>query len=155
MWLVEGEREVGSTLTIPRGALVQNCDGTEPNRSATCMVLKAMDNGRSTITPYHYEFRGLRSNVTVDRAFGGSQAFDFPTPRALPFPPRCKGAVGSLGVRAPDPGPESLGSMPVLPNTLRVRTEYVLIKSVGPKVLWAESQVQRTGENFPPLQFHA
>ncbi|GFU36954.1 hypothetical protein TNCV_2671121 [Trichonephila clavipes] len=34
------------------------------------------------------------------------------------------------------------------PNTLRVNTcvEYVLVKSVGPKVLWAESRVQGTGE---------
>ncbi|GFX49119.1 uncharacterized protein TNCV_3077371 [Trichonephila clavipes] len=40
------------------------------------------------------------------------------------------------------------------PNTFRVHTEYVLIKSVGPKVLWAESRVQGTGEYFPPLQSH-
>ncbi|GFT56430.1 uncharacterized protein TNCV_2334011 [Trichonephila clavipes] len=40
------------------------------------------------------------------------------------------------------------------PNTLRVHTEYLLVKSVGPKVLWAESRVQGTAENFPPLQFH-
>ncbi|GFV71320.1 uncharacterized protein TNCV_1476251 [Trichonephila clavipes] len=33
-------------------------------------------------------------------------------------------------------------------------TEYVLVKSVGPKVLWAESGVQGIGEYFPPLQFH-
>ncbi|GFT54158.1 hypothetical protein TNCV_3565071 [Trichonephila clavipes] len=37
------------------------------------------------------------------------------------------------------------------PNTFRVHTEYVLVKSVGPKVLWAESQVKGTGEYFPPL----
>ncbi|GFU67591.1 uncharacterized protein TNCV_1643401 [Trichonephila clavipes] len=37
------------------------------------------------------------------------------------------------------------------PNTLRVHTEYVLVKSVGPNVLWAESQVQGTGEYLPPL----
>ncbi|GFS48226.1 hypothetical protein TNCV_2296221 [Trichonephila clavipes] len=36
---------------------------------------------------------------------------------------------------------------------LRVHTECVLVKSVGLKVLWAESRVQGTGENFPPLQF--
>ncbi|GFX87765.1 uncharacterized protein TNCV_2190411 [Trichonephila clavipes] len=64
-------------------------------------------------------------------------------------------AVVSLVVRAPDSGPEGLGSMPVPPNNLRVHTEYVLVKSVGPKVLWAESRVQGPGENFPPLQFHA
>ncbi|GFT79477.1 uncharacterized protein TNCV_604711 [Trichonephila clavipes] len=40
------------------------------------------------------------------------------------------------------------------PNSLRVHTEYVLVKSVGPKVLWAESRVQGTGEYFPPLQSH-
>ncbi|GFV55127.1 uncharacterized protein TNCV_2623481 [Trichonephila clavipes] len=64
-------------------------------------------------------------------------------------------AVSSLVVRASDSRPEGLGSMPVPPNTLQVHTEYVLVKSVGYKVLWAESRVQGTGENFPPLQFHA
>ncbi|GFY14008.1 uncharacterized protein TNCV_1296691 [Trichonephila clavipes] len=58
-------------------------------------------------------------------------------------------------VRALDSRPDGLGSMPVPPNTLRVHTEYVLFKSVGPKGLWAESRVQGTGEYFPPLQFHA
>ncbi|GFU56596.1 uncharacterized protein TNCV_1407351 [Trichonephila clavipes] len=64
-------------------------------------------------------------------------------------------AMGSLVVRAQDSRPEGLGSMPVPPNTLQVHSEYVLVKSVGPKVLWAESRVQGTEENFPPLQFHA
>ncbi|GFU20074.1 uncharacterized protein TNCV_1192121 [Trichonephila clavipes] len=40
------------------------------------------------------------------------------------------------------------------PNTLRVHTENVLVKSVGFRVFWAESQVQGTGEYFPPIQFH-
>ncbi|GFW41921.1 uncharacterized protein TNCV_6301 [Trichonephila clavipes] len=40
------------------------------------------------------------------------------------------------------------------PITLRVHTEYVLVKSMGLKVFWAESQVQGTGEYPPPLQFH-
>ncbi|GFV32389.1 hypothetical protein TNCV_1676751 [Trichonephila clavipes] len=61
-------------------------------------------------------------------------------------------AVSSLVVRAPDSGPEGLGSMPVPPNTLRVHTEYVLVKSVGPKVLWAESRVQGELEKIS-LQF--
>ncbi|GFT24116.1 uncharacterized protein TNCV_2063681 [Trichonephila clavipes] len=39
-------------------------------------------------------------------------------------------------------------------NTLRIHTDNVLVKSVGPKVLWAESRVQGTGEYFPPLQYH-
>ncbi|GFV87287.1 uncharacterized protein TNCV_4032591 [Trichonephila clavipes] len=65
-------------------------------------------------------------------------------------------AMSSLVVRASDSKPVGLGSMPdAPPNTLRVHTEYVLIKSMGLKVLWAESRVQGTGEYFPPLQFHA
>ncbi|GFW90286.1 hypothetical protein TNCV_2121521 [Trichonephila clavipes] len=36
----------------------------------------------------------------------------------------------------------------------KVHMEYVLVKSVGPKILW-EPRVQRAGEYFPPLQFHA
>ncbi|GFV52513.1 hypothetical protein TNCV_83521 [Trichonephila clavipes] len=40
------------------------------------------------------------------------------------------------------------------PNTLRVHTEFVLVKPVGLKVLWAESRVQGTGEYFPSLQFY-
>ncbi|GFW88216.1 uncharacterized protein TNCV_2649091 [Trichonephila clavipes] len=39
-------------------------------------------------------------------------------------------------------------------NTLLVHTENVLVKSVGPKVLWAISRVQGTGEYFSPIQFH-
>ncbi|GFU94442.1 hypothetical protein TNCV_2644301 [Trichonephila clavipes] len=49
-------------------------------------------------------------------------------------------AVGSLVVRASDSRPEGLGSMPVPPNTLRVHTEYVLVKLGDQKVLWAESR---------------
>ncbi|GFT75905.1 hypothetical protein TNCV_2098431 [Trichonephila clavipes] len=44
-------------------------------------------------------------------------------------------------VRAPDSGPEGLGSMLLSGNTLGAQTEYVLVKSVGPKVVWAESRV--------------
>ncbi|GFS53906.1 uncharacterized protein TNCV_3761411 [Trichonephila clavipes] len=62
-------------------------------------------------------------------------------------------AVGSLVVKASDSRTEGLGSMPT--NTLREHTEYVLVKSVGPNVLWAESRVRGTGEYFPTLQFHA
>ncbi|GFT33777.1 uncharacterized protein TNCV_4382901 [Trichonephila clavipes] len=41
--------------------------------------------------------------------------------------------------------------MPDATNTLRVHTDYVLVKSLGPKILWAESRVQGTGEYFPPV----
>ncbi|GFW78543.1 hypothetical protein TNCV_1143141 [Trichonephila clavipes] len=40
------------------------------------------------------------------------------------------------------------------PNTLRVHTECVLVKSVGPKSCGL-SRVQRTVEYFSPPQFHA
>ncbi|GFY02853.1 hypothetical protein TNCV_3507331 [Trichonephila clavipes] len=40
---------------------------------------------------------------------------------------------------------------PMPPITLRVHSEYVLVKSGDPKVLWAESRVQGTGECFPPF----
>ncbi|GFY26182.1 hypothetical protein TNCV_354981 [Trichonephila clavipes] len=48
-------------------------------------------------------------------------------------------AVGSLVVRASDSRPARCHQYP------RVHTEYVLVKSVGPKVLWAESRVQGSG----------
>ncbi|GFV69530.1 transposable element Tcb1 transposase [Trichonephila clavipes] len=38
--------------------------------------------------------------------------------------------------------------MPVPPNTLRVHTDYVLVKSVGPKVMWTESRVQEKIEKI-------
>ncbi|GFY28138.1 hypothetical protein TNCV_4394721 [Trichonephila clavipes] len=56
-------------------------------------------------------------------------------------------AVGSPVVRASDSRPEGLGSVP--PNTLRVHTEYVLVKSVDPKVLWAETTSAGDWRIFP------
>ncbi|GFT23384.1 hypothetical protein TNCV_2016571 [Trichonephila clavipes] len=47
---------------------------------------------------------------------------------------------------------------PMSPSTLQVHTENVLVKSVGPKVLWAvaaETTSAGAREYFPPLQFHA
>ncbi|GFX42087.1 hypothetical protein TNCV_2135021 [Trichonephila clavipes] len=49
------------------------------------------------------------------------------------------------------PGQKVWVRCPMLPNTLRVHTEYVLVKSVGSKVLWAESRMHRNGEHFPPV----
>ncbi|GFW27465.1 uncharacterized protein TNCV_163081 [Trichonephila clavipes] len=34
-------------------------------------------------------------------------------------------------------------------NTIRVHTEYVLVKSMGPKVLWTESRGQEDWRIFP------
>ncbi|GFU03922.1 hypothetical protein TNCV_198211 [Trichonephila clavipes] len=39
------------------------------------------------------------------------------------------------------------------PNTLRVHTEYVLVKSVGPYSPVGSFTSAGTGECFPPLQF--
>ncbi|GFX08592.1 hypothetical protein TNCV_4170911 [Trichonephila clavipes] len=64
------------------------------------------------------------------------------------------GAVGSLVVRELYSTPEGLDSMSDATKYPPSTTKYVLVKSVGPKVLWAESRVQGTGEYFPPLQSH-
>ncbi|GFX46172.1 hypothetical protein TNCV_2298211 [Trichonephila clavipes] len=52
----------GRPLTIPWGALPQNWGGTELNRTATCMVLKATANDRRTSNPCHDESLGPRSD---------------------------------------------------------------------------------------------
>ncbi|GFW88068.1 uncharacterized protein TNCV_217401 [Trichonephila clavipes] len=65
------------------------------------------------------------------------------------------GVVGSLVVRASDSRREGLVRCPMPPNTLRVHTELMFFKSVGPEVSWAESRGQGTRELFPSLQFHA
>ncbi|GFV44768.1 putative LOC100569746 [Trichonephila clavipes] len=52
------------------------------------------------------------------------------------------------------PDPKAWVRCPMPPNTLRIHTEYVLVRSVGPKVLWAESRVQENREYFPLLQSH-
>ncbi|GFT66410.1 o-acyltransferase like protein [Trichonephila clavipes] len=59
-------------------------------------------------------------------------------------------AVGHGEHRTPDR--KAWVRFPMPPNILRVHTEYVLVKSVGPKALRAESRVQGTGEYFPLLQ---
>ncbi|GFU69542.1 uncharacterized protein TNCV_1351021 [Trichonephila clavipes] len=109
----------------------------------------AMNMNRYTNTELadiHFMYGLANGNGRVDVRWYGSRY-----PVALNILPY----VGSQAVRAPDSGPKGLGSMPIPPITLRVHTQYVLVKSVGPKVLWAESRVQGTGENLPPLQFHA
>ncbi|GFS89999.1 hypothetical protein TNCV_507161 [Trichonephila clavipes] len=54
-------------------------------------------------------------------------------------------AVGSMVVRASDSRPEGLVSMFDATEYPPVYTEYVLVKSVCPKILWAELRVQGTG----------
>ncbi|GFV55988.1 uncharacterized protein TNCV_249841 [Trichonephila clavipes] len=64
------------------------------------------------------------------------------------FDPSNQAAVGSLVVRALDSRPEGLRSMP--PNTLRLHTESVLVKSVGPKSCGL-SHERRDWRIFPSL----
>ncbi|GFS47674.1 transposable element Tcb1 transposase [Trichonephila clavipes] len=49
----------------------------------------------------------------------------------VPLHNKVKRAVDSLVVRTSDSRPKGLGSMPVPPNTLRVHTEFVLVKIGG------------------------
>ncbi|GFY36819.1 uncharacterized protein TNCV_2567811 [Trichonephila clavipes] len=62
---------------------------------------------------------------------------------------RGKGAVGSLVVRASNSNRKAWVRGPMPPNTLRVHTEYALVLSVRPKVLWAESRMQGDWRLFP------
>ncbi|GFX75919.1 hypothetical protein TNCV_2238911 [Trichonephila clavipes] len=61
-------------------------------------------------------------------------------------------AVSSLVVRASYSRPEGLGLMP--PNTLQVHTEYVLVKSVGPKSCGLSHKC-RDWRIFPSPSVHA
>ncbi|GFT99360.1 uncharacterized protein TNCV_76761 [Trichonephila clavipes] len=56
MWLVEGV-ERWEALTTP-GVLPQNLGGNEPNRTVTCMVLKATANDRRHLALCNDEFLG-------------------------------------------------------------------------------------------------
>ncbi|GFW70222.1 hypothetical protein TNCV_3337401 [Trichonephila clavipes] len=46
-----------------KGVLPQNWDETEPNRTDTCMVLKATANDRRTSSPCRDEFLGLQTDT--------------------------------------------------------------------------------------------
>ncbi|GFX72602.1 hypothetical protein TNCV_4061981 [Trichonephila clavipes] len=82
-----------------------------------------MQCSRVILDKRYHAVRGQLKEVDKDRPFFAHHSHENSS------------AVGSLVVRAPESGPESLGSMHVPPNTLRVHSEYVLVKSVGPKVL--------------------
>ncbi|GFV25665.1 uncharacterized protein TNCV_3851491 [Trichonephila clavipes] len=98
-----------------------------------CLIQVAMETETSfTSSPHHLTFSQspVEDNMTVNS--------------------QNRVALGSLVVRASE-----WDRCPMPINTLRVHTEYVLVKSVGPEVLGDESRVQGTGEYFPPLHFHA
>ncbi|GFW66060.1 uncharacterized protein TNCV_588861 [Trichonephila clavipes] len=60
--LVEGE-ERWEASDHPQGVLPLNWGGIEPNRTITCMVLKATANNRRHLALCHDEFRGPRSGL--------------------------------------------------------------------------------------------
>ncbi|GFW26321.1 transposable element Tcb2 transposase [Trichonephila clavipes] len=55
----------------------------------------------------------------------------------------------STGLEHRTPDRKAWFRCPMPPNTLRVNTEYVLVKSVGPKVLWAENMSAGDWRIFP------
>ncbi|PRD27058.1 UNVERIFIED_CONTAM: hypothetical protein NCL1_36380 [Trichonephila clavipes] len=60
--LVEGKERLEAS-DHPQSVLPLNWGGTEPNRTVTCMVLKATDNDRRHLALCHDEFRGPRSGL--------------------------------------------------------------------------------------------
>ncbi|GFT93608.1 uncharacterized protein TNCV_677441 [Trichonephila clavipes] len=60
--LVEGE-ERWEASDHPQGVLLLNWGGTEPNRTVTCMVLKATANDKRHFALTYDEFRGPRSGL--------------------------------------------------------------------------------------------
>ncbi|GFV83288.1 uncharacterized protein TNCV_1900141 [Trichonephila clavipes] len=64
---VEGEERLEAP-DHPQGVLSQNWGGTEQNHTVTCMLFKAKANDRrKNLVLRRDEFRGPRSDVTVDR----------------------------------------------------------------------------------------
>ncbi|GFW94566.1 uncharacterized protein TNCV_4246071 [Trichonephila clavipes] len=60
--LVEGEGRWEASNN-PQSVLPLNWGGIDPNRTATCMVLKATANDRRHLALCHEEFRGPRSGL--------------------------------------------------------------------------------------------
>ncbi|GFW28853.1 uncharacterized protein TNCV_201761 [Trichonephila clavipes] len=62
VWLVEGE-ERWKASDHSQSVLPLNWGGIDPNRSVTCMVVKATANDRRHLAFCHDEFRGPRSGL--------------------------------------------------------------------------------------------
>ncbi|GFW08568.1 uncharacterized protein TNCV_2775901 [Trichonephila clavipes] len=63
VWLVEGE-ERWEASDHPQSVFPLNWGGTKPNRTMTCMVLKATVNDRRHLALCHDEFHGPRSGLS-------------------------------------------------------------------------------------------
>ncbi|GFX81019.1 uncharacterized protein TNCV_1910121 [Trichonephila clavipes] len=66
--LVEGKERLEAS-DHPQSVVPLNCGGIEPNRTVTCMVLKAMANDRRHLALCPDEFRGPRSGLCHSVAF--------------------------------------------------------------------------------------
>ncbi|GFX58080.1 uncharacterized protein TNCV_4048381 [Trichonephila clavipes] len=67
-------REVGGPI-YPPGVLPQNRGGNEPNRTVTCMMLKATANDRRHLALCHDEFRGPRSGLCRSGGISNNNKF--------------------------------------------------------------------------------
>ncbi|GFV78392.1 uncharacterized protein TNCV_95491 [Trichonephila clavipes] len=72
--LVEGE-ERREASDHPQSVLPPNWGGIEPNRTVTCMVLKATANDRRHLALCHDEFRGPRSGLCRSGGIGNNNSY--------------------------------------------------------------------------------
>ncbi|GFV13466.1 uncharacterized protein TNCV_129641 [Trichonephila clavipes] len=71
--LVEGE-ERWEASDHPQGVRPLNWGGTEPNRTVTCLVLKATANDRRHLALSHEEFRGPRFRLCRSGGIGNNNS---------------------------------------------------------------------------------
>ncbi|GFX59639.1 uncharacterized protein TNCV_3754041 [Trichonephila clavipes] len=74
--LVEG-KERWEASDHPQRVLTLNWGGIEPNRTITCMVLKATANDRRHLALCHDEFRGPRSGLCRSGGIGDNNLLVF------------------------------------------------------------------------------
>ncbi|GFV46794.1 hypothetical protein TNCV_1882531 [Trichonephila clavipes] len=117
----------------------------EPNpvkaRSVECLKSRSCATTGRAITKIYSPLQLERGEKFIYTA-GIAVLVKVVTPKCLSGPPVDRDRLYVYPwVRASDSRSESLGSSPMPPNTFRVHTEYVLVKSVSPNVLWVESRM--------------
>ncbi|GFW20667.1 uncharacterized protein TNCV_1048901 [Trichonephila clavipes] len=70
--VVGGRERNGRSLTTA-GVLSQNWGGNEPNRTVTCMMLKAAANDRRHLALCHDEFRGPLSGLCLSAGISNNK----------------------------------------------------------------------------------
>ncbi|GFW91660.1 uncharacterized protein TNCV_4500791 [Trichonephila clavipes] len=76
--LVEGEQR-WEAFGPPQSVLPLNWGGIEPNRTVTCMVLKATDNDRRHLALCHDEFREPRYGLCRSGGISNNKNYDIST----------------------------------------------------------------------------